>query len=171
MNISSKYTFLYIYSEFKIKLFIMLSVECDSLALSMLGEKKKKERKKKEKVIFWLREVFFFFFFLSFSISHSCTILFCLFLSLCFTWCALKVQEAHWHLEHLLNAYRCQGCSLRMGALCWCWKVKVIQAPCLFYCFSLLTESAYKCKWEFWGLKEWITFTMFDYWVTYLIQY
>ena len=34
---------------------------------------KKKERR--EKVIFWLREVFLFFF-LSFSISHSCTILF-----------------------------------------------------------------------------------------------
>ena len=48
MNISSKYIFfLYIYSEFKIKLFIMLSVECDSLALSMLGERKRKKEGKK----------------------------------------------------------------------------------------------------------------------------
>ena len=42
--------YFFIYSEFRIKLFIMLSVECDSLALSMLGEKKrKKERKKKRR--------------------------------------------------------------------------------------------------------------------------
>ena len=138
-----------------------------------LERNKERKKKKKRKKSFSDRGKFFLLLFFPFQ-SHIVAPYFFLFLSLFFTWCALKVQEAHWHLVRLLNAYRRQGCSLRMGALCRCWKVKVIQAPChglpsLFYSFSLLTESAYKCKWEFWGLKEWITFTMFDYWVTYLV--